>query len=247
MSLWGKFDRKPQTNTAVATVTVTAANSTVVGVNTKFADDFKAGDYLYVGNNNYVFTLISNNGIATVRSANPGGTLVGAQSNADYIVSEKPLYVTYAHSAPLDANNVYGVSTAELSGTSGILSVAVTNGGNNYASAPAVSFTGGGSGAVATATLVANAVTAVVVSNTGSGFAVGTTVVFTGGNTTNQVATGTVTLQPSERASVTHAGWTLRTQGTGGRAGRVFYETLVAGSSITTNPNDADDDSKLPE
>lgn len=33
--------------------------------------------------------------------------------------------------------------------------------------------------------------------------------------------------------SVAHAGWILRTEGTGGRAGRVHNETLVAMSSIT--------------
>lgn len=33
--------------------------------------------------------------------------------------------------------------------------------------------------------------------------------------------------------SVAHAGWTLRTEGTGGRAGRVHHEVLVAISSIT--------------
>ena len=38
---------------------------------------------------------------------------------------------------------------------------------------------------------------------------------------------------------VTHTGWVRRTVGTGGRAGRVFYETLVAGGSI--NGDAADD------
>jgi len=37
---------------------------------------------------------------------------------------------------------------------------------------------------------------------------------------------------------VTHAGWVKRTVGTGGRAGRVFYETLVAGGSITGDASD---------
>lgn len=41
-----------------------------------------------------------------------------------------------------------------------------------------------------------------------------------------------------------HAGWNLRIEGTGGRAGRVQYETLVAMSSIT---NDASDDAVLPD
>lgn len=41
-----------------------------------------------------------------------------------------------------------------------------------------------------------------------------------------------------------HAGWNLRIEGTGGRAGRVQYETLVAMSSIS---NDANDDAVLPD
>lgn len=41
-----------------------------------------------------------------------------------------------------------------------------------------------------------------------------------------------------------HAGWNLRVEGTGGRAGRVQYETLVAMGSIST---DAADDAVLPD
>lgn len=41
-----------------------------------------------------------------------------------------------------------------------------------------------------------------------------------------------------------HAGWNLRIEGTGGRAGRVQYETLVAMSTIS---NDAADDAVLPD
>jgi hypothetical protein len=48
----------------------------------------------------------------------------------------------------------------------------------------------------------------------------------------------------SEAAAVPHAGWVLRTEGQGGRAGRVQYEVLVAGSSIS---GDGDDDAVLPE
>jgi len=35
-----------------------------------------------------------------------------------------------------------------------------------------------------------------------------------------------------------HSGWVRRTVGTGGRSGRVFYETLVAGGSITGDQSD---------
>jgi hypothetical protein len=42
-----------------------------------------------------------------------------------------------------------------------------------------------------------------------------------------------------------HTGWVLRTVGTGGRAGRVQYETLVAmGGTFST---DASDDAILPD
>jgi hypothetical protein len=44
--------------------------------------------------------------------------------------------------------------------------------------------------------------------------------------------------------SITHAGWVRRTVGTGGRAGRVFYETLVAAGSIS---GDQADDAVLPD
>jgi hypothetical protein len=48
----------------------------------------------------------------------------------------------------------------------------------------------------------------------------------------------------SEATGVAHAGWTLRTEGTGGRAGRVQYEVLVAAGSMT---GDGADDTQLPE
>jgi len=52
---------------------------------------------------------------------------------------------------------------------------------------------------------------------------------FTGDTATGYVDVNTVLPQ------VTHSGWVLRTEGTGGRAGRVFYETLVAMGSIGVN------------
>ena len=49
----------------------------------------------------------------------------------------------------------------------------------------------------------------------------------------------------TEADAVTHPGWVVRTEGTGGRAGRIHYETLVAASSITGDSTK--DDSVLPE
>jgi len=163
MSLWGNKDSK----TVAGTITVTAANSTVVGSGTTLTN-FAVGDSLNVGQNDYVITAIANATVATVRAGATGGTLVGAQSNAAYVVSEKPLYMAYGQVGG-DLGDVYGVDVTEIA----------------YA-------------------------------NTGG----------------------------TEADGVAHAGWNKRTAGSGGRSGRVFYETLVAGSSIT---GDAADDTELPE
>lgn len=50
----------------------------------------------------------------------------------------------------------------------------------------------------------------------------------------------------SENVLIPHAGWVLRTQGEGGRAGRVHYQVLVAASSMTGDGSDKDD-TQLPE
>lgn len=49
----------------------------------------------------------------------------------------------------------------------------------------------------------------------------------------------------SEASKVTHTGWNIRTVGQGGRAGRVFYECLVAGDAAVGS-NTTFDDAILP-
>jgi hypothetical protein len=66
----------------------------------------------------------------------------------------------------------------------------------------------------------------------------------TGHALTGVQATGVITVGGAKNNGVTHAGWVVRTVGTGGRAGRVTYETLVAMGSLT---GDASDDSILPD
>ena len=87
----------------------------------------------------------------------------------------------------------------------------------------------------------------------------------TGGNSTGsangatlqgETATGKLTVGGAKNDGAAHAGWVLRTEGTGGRAGRVQYEVLVAmgslgkqsaayGTAATTA--DASDDLVLPD
>jgi hypothetical protein len=59
----------------------------------------------------------------------------------------------------------------------------------------------------------------------------------TGHSLTGQTATAAAVVSYAGRG-VPHAGWVLRTVGTGGRAGRVQYETLVAMGSITGDSDD---------
>jgi len=68
----------------------------------------------------------------------------------------------------------------------------------------------------------------VLVSNTGADYT-SANVVF--GGTGGTGTTGDVLLSPG-RAGVAQPGWVLRTEGSGGRAGRVQYETLVANKNI---------------
>lgn len=72
------------------------------------------------------------------------------------------------------------------------------------------------------------------------------------GNTTADsfitgVTVGQFGVSPGEVAAnrnIPHAGWVLRTEGSGGRAGRVQHEVLVAMSSISS---DASDDTPVPD
>jgi hypothetical protein len=53
---------------------------------------------------------------------------------------------------------------------------------------------------------------------------------------TEKAATlGVDAVEAGETDGITHAGWVLKNEGTGGRAGRVSYETLVAMGSMTSD------------
>lgn len=89
--------------------------------------------------------------------------------------------------------------------------------------------------------------TAIQLAATASGPAINLTSVGTGAQAghslTGQTATATSALSGGRNKGV-NAGWNLRTVGSGGRAGRVQYECLVAMRNMT---GDGSDDGKLPE
>ena len=94
--------------------------------------------------------------------------------------------------------------------------------------------------------VVAANTTTIKLSSTATGSAIDLTagVSETGHSLTGETATATAVVGGAQNKGVQHAGWVLRTVGTGGRAGRVQYETLVAMGSIST---DGSDDSILPD
>lgn len=98
----------------------------------------------------------------------------------------------------------------------------------------------GGSGTGATLTLTIGAGPATMTEK-GSGYNTAPELTFGGTGGTGTVGVATV---KSTSAGVTNPGWAIRTEGSGGRAGRVKWETLVAMGSIS---GDASDDSILPE
>ena len=110
---------------------------------------------------------------------------------------------------------------------------------------------GGGTtvGGLTTATnffVIKKTANAIQLATTAANASAGTAITLTDGVGASHTLTGqtaTATAQLGSRG-ITHAGWVKKTEGSGGRAGRVFYETLVAASSIT---GDASDDIDLPD
>ena len=87
------------------------------------------------------------------------------------------------------------------------------------------------------ATTYANAVagTAIDLTAVASG---GTAHSFTGGTAAATANLGLGVDGDDDRREISHVGWVKKTVGTGGRAGRVHYETLVAASSISGDAED---------
>lgn len=85
----------------------------------------------------------------------------------------------------------------------------------------------------------------VVITNTGSGYVTAPDVTIGGTGGSGATATAIIYNPTSVHAgrAVAHSGWVIKKEGTGGRAGRVQYETLVAGGISS----DSSDDTSFPE
>jgi prepilin-type N-terminal cleavage/methylation domain-containing protein len=88
--------------------------------------------------------------------------------------------------------------SAVWSGSAGIASVTVTNGGSNYPASTTVTIAGGGgTGATATCTVSNKVITGVTVTNSGSGYTSTPSVTFSGGSGSGAAATAFLTTTPT--------------------------------------------------
>jgi hypothetical protein len=151
---------------------------------------------------------------------------------------------TFTATGGTGTSAVLTVDDVDVNGN--VTSITITTAGD-YTVVPTVtdnpftSNTGSGIGFTANLSL---GVGSTQITNAGEGYnqsTVGVTVGGAGG--TGAVVTATLTGQEGTNRGL-HAGWNLRKEGSGGRAGRVHYETLVAMGSMT---GDGDDDAQLAE
>jgi hypothetical protein len=185
---------------------------------------------------------------AIVYTVSAGNTAVSGLTNAE------TYYVSFSNSTVIAVANTQG--GANLNITKGITETGHTLtkkdgfieiGSNVYQNDDAVTYTVA-AGNTAISPLV-NATTYYVVSSNSTGIKLATQpggtfitlvpgVSETGHTLKGETATATPVMTGIQNTFGCHAGWVLRTVGTGGRAGRVTYETLVAMRSMTGDGSD---------
>lgn len=189
MSAWGDKDFKASPGT------VSLSGTNLTGTGTFFANNFAVGDVIAFGSDggkgSAVIKTIANNTFLTIVSTTE---IPGAVTSSTYAVSEKPAYVVDTDTNT-NANNVYGVSSAEMlaAGGSGVGTITVLTRGSGFTVRPTVTFvssTGTGAQANTTARVVS-----IAVANAGSGFSNGAVIQVSGGTGTSANATVTTTSQ----------------------------------------------------
>jgi hypothetical protein len=112
-------------------------------------------------------TTTTGGGISSISVFNIGTTYFSAVPN---------VYVANASNI-----NIPAITTTTLTASSPILTIAVNTGGTGWTTAPNVYIYGTGTGAAATATVAAGAITAITMTNNGSGYTTAPVVSFNGG------------------------------------------------------------------
>jgi len=174
-----------------------------------------------------------------------GATMTVATTKVRTVAATAASGTGYANGDTLSCNTGTMSTNAVFTVTTGaantsVASVALTTNGvftvnPTLATSPLKSLTGAGTGATATITM---AIASLAVANPGVYTVVPTDVVsndVTGGSGTG--ANIALTFATSSKG-ITHTGWVVRTVGSGGRAGRVQNEVLIAGGIGTDGSDD---------
>lgn len=139
-------------------------------------------DDFYVMTEDYNVYKVLSNASGTASTTKPSGVSTSPFTTADGYIWKYMYTVTTAKAlkfltndyipvqtlASDDGTDQWDVQTAAVDG--GIHVVKVTAGGSGYATAPAVTITGDGTGATANSTITANVVTAVTITAAGTGY-----------------------------------------------------------------------------
>ncbi len=126
-----------------------------------------------------------------------GGTLQALQAGGTFTIPGASRANIYAGGGTIDTNT-FNITVAQplltTTGTTGVTTIPVTNGGSGYIGAPVVTFTGGGGGigATAVANLTNGVVTSVTITSAGTGYTTAPTITLVGGGATTAAMLGTV-------------------------------------------------------
>ena len=216
------------------TVTITATNGGTSGV----------------VNTNVITTTGANRGRITALNIQTAGS--GYITNPTMTIAAPPLIVFNGNSAVTNADDTIAITSANSKFQVGD---GITYAGN--ATSTPVGLTDSTKYYVSFANSTVLALSATVGgANINISKATGDNTTAGGATLQGETATGYLVSGGSKGTGIAHAGWVLRTEGTGGRAGRVQYEVLVAMGSLGAQTaaygtpalvSDASDDSLLPD
>lgn len=126
------------------------------------------GDIIDVSGQSMIILTIESATTCTVENIDRGTALVGFGAS-QYTLSEKP--TSLGADTTTSASEIYGVDNTEIgSGGDNVVAIGVATGGSGYLEAPAVTITGDGINAAATATVAGGVVTDITVTNVGSSY-----------------------------------------------------------------------------
>ena len=241
MSLWTATDN----NAGKPKHLTTAEKTSVFGVDTT---------EISAGSDNVVSISVNSagTGYASAPVVTVGGNTTSTATVASGKVTALSVTGTNTGHTSVPAVSIAAPAAKQFNGASDVNLNFITEIGHGFATGDALTYSHSG-GSVVVGLVNGTVYYAVVESpnvlslaSTLDNATAGTVITLADGSGANHYLTGTTATGTASLGSgnYTHSGWVKRTVGTGGRAGRVQYETLVATGSIT---GDASDDTEFPD